>query len=115
MENWSVYILRNERNALYTGATSRLGRRLTEHRRKLARGAKFTRACQSLDLAYHCAVGPRSLALRIEAKIKRLKKPQKELLVASAPELNLLLELLGMPAAAGGPTPSNEEGTTASP
>lgn len=109
MDNWSVYILRNERNALYTGATSRLGRRLAEHRGKLARGAKFTRACQSLDLAYHCAVGPRSLALRIEAKIKKLQKRQKELLVSSEPELNRLLELLGLPATAGGPTPSNEE------
>jgi putative endonuclease len=115
MENWSVYILRNERNALYTGVTSRLGRRLAEHRRKLSRGAKFTRSCQSLDLVYHCAVGPRSLSLRIEAKIKRLKKPQKELLVSSAPELNRLLELLGLPAAADCITPSNEGGTTAPP
>jgi putative endonuclease len=109
METWSVYILRNERNALYTGATSRLSRRLAEHRGKLARGAKFTRACRSIDLVYHCAVGPRSLALRIEAKIKRLKKTQKELLVASAPEVDQLLELLGLPAAADCPNPSNEE------
>ena len=115
METWSVYILRNERNALYTGVTSRLSRRLAEHRSKLARGAKFTRACQSLDLVYHCAVGPRSLALRLEVKIKRLKKPQKELLVASAPGLNRLLELLGIPAAADRITPFNEGGTTAPP
>jgi len=101
--NWSVYILRNERNALYTGITSHLVRRLTEHRSKLSRGAKFTRACQSIDLVYHCPVGPRSLALRIEAKIKRLKKQQKELLVSSAPELNRLLELMGLPAAAKAP------------
>lgn len=100
MENWSVYILRNERNALYTGITSRLDRRLAEHRSKRTRGAKFTRACQSLDLVYHCGVGPRSLALRIEAKIKRLKKPQKELLVSSEPGLNRLLERLGLTAAA---------------
>jgi len=106
VENWSVYILRNERNALYTGATSRLDRRLAEYRSKLSRGAKFTRACQSLELVYHCAVGPRSLALRIEAKIKRLKKPQKELLIASEPEVHQLLELLGLSDAA---TPSNEE------
>jgi putative endonuclease len=115
MENWSVYMLRNERDALYTGVTSRLDRRLAEHRSKLARGAKFTRACQSLELVYHCSVGPRSLALRIEAKIKRLKKSQKELLVSSAPKLNRLLELLGLPAATDGPAPFNEEGTAASP
>jgi len=115
MKDWSVYILRNERNALYTGATCELGRRLAEHRNKLAKGARFTRACQSLDLVYHCAVGPRSLALRIEAKIKQLKKTQKELLVSSRPELNRLLVLLGLPAAADCLTLSNEEGTTAPP
>jgi putative endonuclease len=109
MENWSVYILRNERNALYTGVTNRLDRRLAEHRSKRPRGARFTRACQSLDLTYHCPVGTRSLALRIEARIKRLKKPQKELLVASAPALNRLLELLGLPAATAHPNPANEE------
>lgn len=98
MENWSIYILRNERNALYTGVICQLDRRLSEHRNKLSRGAKFTRACQSLDLVYHCAVGPRSLALRIEAKIKRLKKSQKELLVASAPAMDRLLALLGLSA-----------------
>lgn len=109
MESWTIYILRNERGALYTGATNRLDRRLAEHRGKLARGAKFTRACQSLELVYHCTVGPRGLALRIEAKIKRLKKKQKELLVSSEPELNRLLELLGLPAAADCPPPSNED------
>ena len=115
MENWSVYILRNERHALYTGVTSNLGRRLAEHRRKLARGARFTRGCQSLDLVYHCPVGPRSLALRIEAKIKKLGKARKELLVSSQPEPGRLLELLGLPAAAGCPTPFDEGGTTARP
>lgn len=103
MENWSVYILRNERNALYTGVTSHLGRRLAEHRGKGARGARFTRACHRLELVYHCAVGPRSLALRIEARIKKLPKDQKEFLVSSGPEPARLLELLGLPAAAGKP------------
>jgi len=115
MDNWSVYMLRNERAALYTGVTNDLGRRLAEHRGKRSRGAKFTRACQSLDLVFHCAVGPRSLALRIEGKIKRLQKAQKEGLVSARPELNRLLKLLGLPATTDCIIPSNEEGTAAPP
>lgn len=94
-ERWSVYLLRNERNALYTGATNDLTKRLHAHKHKLAKGAKFTKTCKTLELVYHCEVGPRSLALRIEAGIKRLTKPQKEVLVASQPDQRQLLILTG--------------------
>jgi putative endonuclease len=91
-KKWSIYLLRNERNALYTGVTTNLPKRLHAHKNKLARGAKFTKACKSLELVYHCEVGPRTLALKIEARIKRLKKSQKNVLVSSNLSLNQLLE-----------------------
>jgi len=94
MENWSVYILRNERNALYTGATNDVPRRIRQHTGKLAKGARFTRACHDLKLVYHCEIGPRSLALRVEARIKKLAKPRKEALVAASPQAGRLLEML---------------------
>lgn len=91
---WTVYLLRNERNALYTGITNNLPRRLHEHRERLAKGARYTRACRVLDLVYNCEVGTRSTALKIELKIKKLTKTQKESLVAARPEVDQLLELL---------------------
>lgn len=93
---WTVYILRNERNALYTGITTNIERRLNEHKSKLSKGAKFTRACKKLDLVYACEIGERGQALKIEAKIKRLKKDKKEIIVGAGlnyPELYDFLAL----------------------
>ncbi len=93
---WTVYILRNERNALYTGITTNLERRLNEHKNKLLKGAKFTRACKELDLVYHCEIGERGPALKVEAKIKRLKKDKKEIIVAAGLKKTALDDFLAL-------------------
>ena len=92
MSDWSVYILRNERNALYTGISNDPDRRLKEHLAGGARGARFTRGCAELELVYRCGLGPRSLALKVEIRIKKLGKRKKESLVAAAPDRQRLLE-----------------------
>lgn len=98
---WWLYILRNERNALYTGITNNLARRLKAHRGKRAGGAKFTRGCRSLRLVYACEIGSRSAALKMEMKIKRLSKPRKEALVSARPQLHQLQRLLAPEVRAG--------------
>jgi len=90
-EFWTVYILRNEKNALYTGITTNLKRRLKEHKNKHLKGAKFTRSCKTLALVYHCGIGKRGPALTVEAKIKRLKKDKKEIIVAARMKKNRTL------------------------
>ena len=82
-ECWFLYILRNERNALYTGITTDIDRRLTEHKEKNNKSAKFTRGCKELHLVFQCEIGKRSQALKVEAKIKHLKKDNKEKIVDS--------------------------------
>lgn len=94
---WTVYILRNERNALYTGITTDLKRRFNEHKNKLANGAKFTRSCSALNLVYHCEIGDRGPSLKVEARIKRLKKHKKELIVQSGLKKEELLAFLSLP------------------
>jgi len=91
---WTVYILRNEKNALYTGITTNLKRRLNEHKNKLVKGAKYTRSCKTLDVVYHCEIGERGQALKVEAKIKRLKKDKKEIIVATELKKNELYRYL---------------------
>jgi putative endonuclease len=91
---WTVYILRNEKNALYTGITTNLKRRLNEHKNKLVKGAKFTRSCKTLDVVYLCEIGERGQALKVEAKIKRLKKDKKEIIVATGLKKNELYQYL---------------------
>lgn len=94
---WSVYLLRNERNALYTGITTQIDRRLSEHREKQTKGARFTRSCREITLVYHCGIGERSQALKVEARIKRLKKYQKEAIVSSGFNRSDLYDFLAIP------------------
>ena len=95
-QRWFLYLLRNERNALYTGITTDLARRLDEHRGLNGRGARFTRGCKSLLLVYDCEIGSRSLALKAELRVKRLSKAGKERLVRNRPDRHRLLEMLDL-------------------
>jgi len=95
--NWSLYLLRNERGALYTGVTTDINRRLREHRGELRGAARFTRACKELELVYTCEIGSRGLALRVESRIKKLSKAAKEELLAMQLECGPLLERLELP------------------
>lgn len=97
-QRWSLYLLRNERNALYTGITTDLDRRLSEHRARSGRGGKFTRSCKSLELVYDCELGSHSLALKAELRVKGLNKTRKELLVAARPDRCGLLAMLDLTA-----------------
>jgi putative endonuclease len=99
MPRWVLYLLRNERNALYTGITTDLSRRLGEHRARSGRGGKFTRSCKSLVLVYDCDLGSHSLALKAELRVKGLSKARKEVLVARRPDRRGLLEMLDLIAA----------------
>ncbi|MDA8404244.1 MAG: GIY-YIG nuclease family protein [Desulfobacteraceae bacterium] len=94
---WWVYLLRNERNALYAGITTHVERRVREHREKRSKCARFTRSCREIILVYQCGVFDRRLALKIEARIKRLKKQQKEIIVASGFNKLDLCDFLAMP------------------
>jgi putative endonuclease len=91
---WTLYLLRNERGALYTGITTDLERRLSEHRGESRKGARYTRACKNLDLVFSCAIGDRSAALKAEARIKKLRKAEKEELVSKQPDRDSLLNQL---------------------
>jgi putative endonuclease len=94
MKIWSVYLLRNERGHLYAGISNDPVRRLAEHRSGLSRGAKYTRACKSLEMVYCCEVGSRGMALKVENRIKKLRKVEKEALVRVFPNRKGLLDLL---------------------
>ena len=94
---WTVYMLRNERNALYTGITTDLARRISEHQTRGSKSARFTRTCKRLDLVYHCDIGDHGAALTVEAKIKRLGKDRKEAIVAAGLKKNDLYNFLSLP------------------
>ena len=76
---WSLYLVRTKDGALYTGITVDVARRIAQH--AAGTGAKALRGRGPLQRAFTRKVGSRSTALKLEARIKRLAKAQKEQLV----------------------------------
>lgn len=81
---WFVYIIRCRNGSLYTGITTDLDRRLTEHRGKDGKGAKALRGKGPLEMVWHCEAEDRSHASKREYEIKQLSKLEKEALVLNS-------------------------------
>ncbi|WJV68943.1 GIY-YIG nuclease family protein [Pectobacteriaceae bacterium CE70] len=77
-------MLRTASGLLYTGITTDVPRRLTQH--QTGKGAKALRGKGELVLVYQCVAVDRSTALKWEYRIKQLSKAQKERLVQDQPE-----------------------------
>ncbi len=76
-----VYMMRCSDNSLYSGITTDLERRFSEHTKKSGKGAKYTRAKEVVSVACAWVTGSgRSDASKLEARLKKLPKEKKELL-----------------------------------
>lgn len=78
---WVVYLVRCRDGSLYTGITNDLPRRLKAH--NAGRASRYTRARLPVALAYSEPQESQSAALKREATIKKLSRPQKDLLLSS--------------------------------
>jgi putative endonuclease len=78
--SWFVYMLRTGSGALYTGITTDTARRLGEHQSG-KRGARSLRGKGPLTLVWQLPAENRAAASRLEAKLKRLGKHDKERIV----------------------------------
>ncbi len=76
--NW-VYMLRCGDGSLYTGWTNDLERRVQTH--AAGRGARYTRSRLPVELVYAEILPTKSEALRREAALKRLRRPEKLALI----------------------------------
>ena len=94
MLEWYLYLVRTRQGSLYTGIATDVTRRMSEH--EADRGAKYLRSRGPLELAYQTKIGDRSLALRAERCMKKLKKTQKEEIITKTPAGDELLEILGL-------------------
>ena len=74
---WQIYMLRCADNSLYTGVTTDIERRLSEHNESKQKGAKYTRARRPVELVYTEDVDSRAQACQREAQIKALSRKQK--------------------------------------
>lgn len=79
-----VYILECTDGTLYTGITTDVERRFSEH--KAGVGSRYTKARKAKNIAYTEEVLDRSEASRREAAIKKMNREQKLRLIADRVE-----------------------------
>lgn len=80
-------IRNNEKKTIYTGYTSNLTKRIEQHRNN--KGARYTMGKKEIKLLYTESYSNRSDAMKREIEIKKLKKKEKEALVAGYSSLPL--------------------------
>jgi len=74
-KSWQVYIIQTKTGKLYTGITTDINRRLTEHKEK--KGAKYFRFDNPQEIVFTENYKNRSEASKREYEIKRLNKKEK--------------------------------------
>ena len=85
MDKWFVYLIRCKDESLYVGITLDVNRRFDQHCEG-KKGAKYLRGRGPLELMMKRQLGDRSLALKVELRIKKLSRKAKENLIVN-PEM----------------------------
>jgi putative endonuclease len=80
MEEWSIYILRCGDQSLYTGISIDVQRRIVEHTSG-KKGAKYLKGKTPLSIVFSLVIGDKGKALKVEHRIKKLTKKDKEYLI----------------------------------
>jgi putative endonuclease len=76
IREYSVYLVRCGDGSIYTGIATDVTRRIAEHEDG-GKGAKFLRGKGPLELVYQREIGSRSLATRLEYRIKQIPPEDK--------------------------------------
>lgn len=78
---WYLYLVRCANGHLYTGVTTDVARRFSEHQSGGIKSAKYLRGKGPLTLMYQEQVGSHGDALRREIAVKKLSRAQKLALI----------------------------------
>ena len=85
--SYFIYILRTSSNTLYIGQTNNLEKRLSEHKNKSSKSAKYIRYFNSFKLIYFEKYQTRKEAMQREAQLKKWSRKKKEAIIAGNLEL----------------------------
>lgn len=83
-----VYVIQCADNTLYTGYTTDIDKRVTEHNGEggtataQSAGARYTRGRRPVELVYSEKFATRSEAMQREYAIKQLSRPEKQKLIS---------------------------------
>ena len=78
---WRAYLLRCADDSLYAGVTNAIAARVAAH--NAGRGARYTRARRPVTLAWRSLPLAKSPAHRLEARLKRLPRKHKDVLLGA--------------------------------
>jgi len=81
MSDWYLYLVRCHDGSLYTGISTDVARRFAQHRGEGGAGSKYLKGRTPLALVFQKNLGSKSLALKVERKVKKLSKARKEELI----------------------------------
>ena len=81
MSDWYLYLIRCRDGTLYTGISTDVDRRFAQHQGRGNVGSRYLRGRGPLSLVFQKNLGTRSLALKVERRVKRLSKGSKEKLI----------------------------------
>ena len=87
-----VYMLRCSDNSLYTGITTDVVRRFSEHCDDKIKGAKYTKSRKPVKIEEVWQTPDKITASRVEYRIKKLTKAKKERLVSGEVTLDILID-----------------------
>ena len=80
MTSWFVYMVRCADNSFYTGVTTCIERRISEHNTS-NKGARYTKARRPVELVYSETADSKSQAFKREYAIKQLTRTEKSHLI----------------------------------
>lgn len=92
MADWYLYLVRCRDGSLYTGISTDVARRFTRHREEGTAGAKYLKGRGPLTLVFQKKLGSNSLALKVERRVKKLSKANKEELVRTGKSISRMIK-----------------------
>jgi putative endonuclease len=96
MAVWHVYMIRCGNGSLYTGITTDVERRFSEHQAAGPRAARYLKGRAPLSLVLTAETGDRVTALRVERRIKGFSRARKERLIQDPASLGAIIDTLAV-------------------
>ena len=96
MAVWHVYMIRCGNGSLYTGITTDVERRFSEHQAAGPRAARYLKGRGPLSLVVAAETRDRATALRVERRIKGLSRARKERLIQDPASLGQIMDTLAV-------------------
>ena len=92
MSDWYLYLVRCHDGSLYTGISTDVARRFAQHQGESSAGSKYLKGRGPLALVFKKKLKSKSLALRVERKVKELSKARKEELIRTKKHIEVIIK-----------------------